>query len=189
MNLQRITRIAVLAAMAYVLMLVEIHLPLFPDYLKYDVSEVPGLIAAFTMGPLAGLAVETVKDLLKTVINPGSGGYIGMVANWIAGASLVWIAGYARQLMGGERHLGKDSLALAVGTMSMTAIMLLVNGLVLFPVYFHMPVAVGWTSAVAISTPFNIIKGSLSSLAAILLYRPLENVLRGSVPAPSSYHS
>lgn len=187
MNLQRITRIAVLAAMAYVLMLIEINLPFFPIYLKYDVSEVPGLIAAFTMGPVAGILVETIKDLLKLVINPGAGGVIGMVANFVAGASLVGFAGLARKLLGNDRNMAKDLFALAVGTMTMTAIMLLVNGFVLFPIYFGMPVAVGWQSAVAISTPFNLVKGVLSSAAAALLYRPLENVLRGGRLAPTGY--
>ena len=180
MNLQRTARIAVLAAMGYVLMLFEVNLPFFPSYLKYDVSEVPALIAAFTLGPAAGIAVEAIKDLLKLVINPGSGGISGLVANFIAGASGGGAAGLARKLLGGERSAGKDVMALAVGVMSMTVVMLLANGFVLFPIYFHMPVAEGWQAAVAISTPFNLVKGTLSSVAAALLYRPLANFLRSS---------
>ena len=52
-----------LSAIATVLMLFEIPLPFAPSFYEIDFSEVPVLIGCFTMGPLAGAAIEMVKIL------------------------------------------------------------------------------------------------------------------------------
>lgn len=186
MNLQRLTRIAVLAAMSYVLIAVaEIHIPPFPSYLKWDPSEVPAVIAAFTMDPVAGVLVVLIKDLLKLTVNAGEGGVIGMVANFLAGASLVWCAGLTRKALGSRHSLVADGAALVSGSLAMTALMLVVNGLVIFPLFYHLPAGAGWGMALAIATPFNLMKGALSSAIAIALYRPLAGVLRTPGPRTS----
>ena len=60
MSLLRLTRIAVLSALAALLMLLQIPYPLAP-FLKYDPSGVPVLIGAFSLGPLAGIGVVRVR--------------------------------------------------------------------------------------------------------------------------------
>ena len=56
-----IAQIGVLGAIAMVLMLFDIPLPFAPTFYKIDFSEVPVLIGAFTMGPVAGALIELVK--------------------------------------------------------------------------------------------------------------------------------
>lgn len=178
-NVRRITLVGVLAALAYLLMLVELRVPGFPIFLKYDLSEVPGLFAAFAVGPVAGVLVEVVKDLIKMLINPGDGGLLGMVINLLAGVSLVGGAGLTRKLLGG-RGLWRDAVALVAGTAIMTLVMLVANGFVFFPIYFHMPVAQGWTFALTVSTPFNLVKGVLSSAVAMVLGNVFGRVFAGT---------
>ena len=55
-----IAQIGVLGAIAMVLMLFDIPLPFAPTFYKIDFSEVPVLIGAFTMGPVAGALIELV---------------------------------------------------------------------------------------------------------------------------------
>ena len=55
-NVKMLVQIAMLSAVAAVLMLVEFPLPfLAPSFYQLDFSEVPVLIGAFAMGPLAGM--------------------------------------------------------------------------------------------------------------------------------------
>lgn len=63
-----IAQIGVLGAIAMVLMLFDIPLPFAPTFYKIDFSEVPVLVGAFTMGPLAGALIELVKILLNLLI-------------------------------------------------------------------------------------------------------------------------
>ena len=46
-----ITKVAVLSAVAFVLMFLEIPLPIFPAFLKIDLSDLPALLGGFALGP------------------------------------------------------------------------------------------------------------------------------------------
>ena len=68
-GIRTIAQIGMLAAIAVVLMLFEIPLPFAPSFYEIDFSEVPVMVGCFTMGPLAGAAIELIKILLNFVIN------------------------------------------------------------------------------------------------------------------------
>ena len=86
-----LVKIAVLAAVARVIMLLEFPLPMFPAFLKLDVSDLVPLIGSLSMGPLAGVLIELVKCLIHT-LNSTTGG-VGDLANFIVGAGYVAAAG------------------------------------------------------------------------------------------------
>ena len=54
----------IMTALAEVLMMLEIPLPLMPGFLKYDFSDIPALFAGFACGPVAGVIVEFLKNLI-----------------------------------------------------------------------------------------------------------------------------
>ena len=65
-NADWIVKISMLSAVATVLMLLEFPLPFIaPSFYEIDFSEVPALIGAFAMGPLAGVVIEAIKILLN----------------------------------------------------------------------------------------------------------------------------
>ena len=69
-KVRTIAQVAMLGAVATVLMLFEFPIPfLAPPFYELDFSEVPVLIGAFAMGPIAGIAIEAVKILLNFVLN------------------------------------------------------------------------------------------------------------------------
>ena len=77
-------------ALAGVLMLFEFPLPfLAPSFYGLDVSEVPVLIGAFAMGPLAGAAIELIKILLNLVMKGSTTAGVGEVANFLIGCAYV----------------------------------------------------------------------------------------------------
>ena len=68
--------VGMLSAISYVLMFLEFPLPmLIPEFVKMDFSDLPALIAAFSLGPVAGVLVGLIKNLLHlfnthTLIQP-----------------------------------------------------------------------------------------------------------------------
>ena len=81
-------KMGMLAAIGMVLMLVAFPLPLFPSFLQIDLSDVPAVIGAFSLGPAAGVVIELLKNLLKLIVGSNTGG-VGELANFLVGAGYV----------------------------------------------------------------------------------------------------
>ena len=94
-KVRTITQVAMLGAISTVLMLFEFPLPfLAPPFYELDFSEVPVLIGAFAMGPVAGIAIEAVKVLLNFVLNGTITAGVGEVANFIVGCAFLLPASF-----------------------------------------------------------------------------------------------
>ena len=65
---KKLVFIAILGAVSFVLMMINISLPFAPAFLKFDIAELPALFAGFFMGPVAGFGVIVIKLLLKLII-------------------------------------------------------------------------------------------------------------------------
>ncbi len=87
-------QVAMLGAAAVVLMFFDIPLPFAPSFYKIDLSEVPVLIGAFAMGPLAGAAIELIKILLNLVMKGSTTAGVGEVANFLIGCAYVMPAAW-----------------------------------------------------------------------------------------------
>ena len=74
-------KMGMLAAIGMVLMLVDFPLPLLPSFLQIDLSDVPAVIGAFSLGPAAGVVIELLKNLLKLNVGSTTGG-VGELANF-----------------------------------------------------------------------------------------------------------
>ena len=61
LKVHRMTLTALLSAIAFVLMLIDFPLWFLPGFYKIDLSELPVLIAAFTLGPVAGVTTRFSK--------------------------------------------------------------------------------------------------------------------------------
>ena len=81
-NVRFIAVTGVLSAAAFVLMLIEIPVPmLIPPFIKFDFSDLPALIGAFAMGPLCGILIEFIKNLLHTFVSGSFG--VGELSNFM----------------------------------------------------------------------------------------------------------
>ena len=82
--------VGMLAAISTILMLFEFPLPfLAPGFYELDFSEVPILIGAFALGPVAGVLTELVKVLLNLVVNGTQTAFVGEFANFVMGCMFV----------------------------------------------------------------------------------------------------
>ena len=66
-NVQTIVLTAMLAGLAGALMSLEFSLPMMPPFYKIDFSDVPSIIALFSLGPVSATLVEVIKLVVKVV--------------------------------------------------------------------------------------------------------------------------
>ena len=185
-----ITFIAMFSAIAAVLHIVDLPLFFAPSFYKLDFSELPVMICAFYMGPVAGVSCEFLKIVLKLLIKGTSTAFVGDLANFLVGCSFVLPAAICYQAT-----LSKKGAvwSLVLGTAVMSIFGSLFNAWYLIPKFselFGMPldaiIAMGTAvnaSITSLSTlvlfavvPFNIVKGVLVSLLTMLLYKRVERV-------------
>ena len=190
LNTRAMTMTGMLAAVASVLMFVEFPLPIFPSFVKLDFSDLPALIAAFALGPIAGFAVELVKNLVHLTQTQTGG--IGELANFLVGCALVVPAGYIYQ----TRKTRKSALlGMGVGAITMAAVGALANYFILIPFFTaFMPLdAIISMCAAIIPTidsletmillsivPFNLLKAAVVSGVTYLVYKRLSRFIQGN---------
>ncbi|MDD4689620.1 MAG: ECF transporter S component [Eubacteriales bacterium] len=187
-----IVKCGMLSAIATALMLFEFPLPFIaPTFYELDFSEVPVLLGAFSMGPLAGVIIEGIKVLLNLLINGTVTAGIGELANFIMGALFVFPAGliykYSKTKKGAM-------LGLSVGGISLIIMGCLINVYVMLPAYgaaFGMPIEAFISMATDIFpfidnmfefvlfcvAPFNLIKATLVSIITLIVYKRLSPIL------------
>ena len=173
-KLQLMTKIGILSALSYMIMFLEFPLPFFPPYLKIDLSDIPAIVGAFAYGPVAGVVIELIKNILHLITKTETGG-IGELANFLTGASFV-VASSMIYLKNKNRKTAV--IGLAVGSVVMTAVMCLANYFILLPFYLGTApspemLALIWSTTL----PFNLIKGVIVSIITILIYKRLSPIL------------
>lgn len=183
----RIAVCAVLTSLAVILMYLEFPLPFMPPFLKFDFSELPVLFGTFALGPLWGIVIELLKNLIHLPVTGTMG--IGEVSNFITGAIFVGTAGLVYRK---KRNRPGVALSVVIATLALAAIAVPVNAFITLPLYgsamgFPTEAIIGMCTSVnplvkdklslllAVFVPFNLIKGFGVGLWAFLIYLPLKN--------------
>jgi len=193
-NVRKLVLTAMLSAVASVLMYLQFPMPfIIPPFIQMDFSELPALIAAFAYGPIAGVVVCLIKNLIHLFGSTTSG--VGELSNFLLGASFMFTAGFIYKKM-------KNRKGALIGTLIGAAIMALIsfpiNLYITYP--FFTAVFFGGNQAPIIgmyqallpwvdtlpkallvfNMPFNfVLKGLLNAALAFLIYKPLSPVLKG----------
>jgi riboflavin transporter FmnP len=173
-KLQLMVKVGMLSALAFIIMFFEFPLPFFPPYLKIDLSDIPAIIGAFAFGPVAGVLIELIKNILHLITKTQTGG-VGELANFLTGASFV----IAASLVYFKKKSKKNAvIGLAVGTIIMSIVMCLANYYILLPFYLGTPSTIETVGVILTMTlPFNIIKGIIVSIITLLIYKSLSPIL------------
>lgn len=193
-KLNKMIKVSMLSVIGFLLMFFEFALPVFPAFLKIDLSDLPALIGAFAMGPLAGIWIELLKNILHGIF-AGSTAFIGEAANFIVGSVFVSVAGifYAR-----EKNRKNAIIGMLAGTLTMTAVAAAMNYYVILPLYekiLNFPVdsiiAMGravnpnirdLNSLIAWAiVPFNMLKGILISLITLPVYKRVSPAIHRNI--------
>ncbi|MBR3621631.1 MAG: ECF transporter S component, partial [Clostridia bacterium] len=97
-KIYKLTLTAVLSAVAFALMFIEISLPIIPSFIKFDISDLPALFGAFALGPVYGVVIELLKNILHILLKGTTSAFVGELSNFLLGAVFCLTAGiiYAR---------------------------------------------------------------------------------------------
>lgn len=183
----RMVKISLLSVISFVLMLAEFIVPAFPEFLKLDISDAPALIAAFSMGPVAGVMVEAIKNILHLLMTKTGG--IGELANFIIGTAMVIPAGYIYRM---KKNKSNAVIGLLIGTIFMGIAGALANYYILIPFYstlFQIGAIIEMsakangaihdlkTLILYAVVPFNVLKGLIVSVIVLMIYKRISIVL------------
>ncbi|WP_300385629.1 ECF transporter S component [Clostridium sp.] len=175
-NLSKFIKISLLGAMSVVLMYFDFPIPFLPfPWLKIDLSDVPSLMGALAYGPLTGIVIELLKNLLILLVKGTQTGLIGEIANFIVGISLVVPAAY---LYNKNRNKKNLIIGMILGLISMEVIGIITNIYFLLPA-FNMPMS--GTEAIKYITigliPFNGIKAIMVNGISYYLFKRLAKLI------------
>ena len=169
-NLNKLIKISLLGAIAVVLMYFDFPIPFLPfPWLKIDLSDIPALMGAFAFGPMAGIVVEMIKNLLILIVKGTSTYFVGELANFIVGVSLVAPAAWVY-----HRNKSRKNalLGMALGTLSIEIIGIIANVYLLLPAFGMNMVKDELIQYVTIGLlPFNGIKSILVCGITYVLYK------------------
>lgn len=189
-----ITMVGMFSALSTILMLLEIPVPFAPGFYKLDFSELPILVGTFAFGPAAGVMMEFIKILLKLVIKGTSTAFVGELANFSVGCSMIIPASVVYLI---KKTKKTAIIACITGTLVMTVFGTAFNAVYLLPAFsklFHMELDAILAMGAAIYSgieemsivsfvvicvaPLNLLKGTVVSLVTLLIYKPLRPILK-----------
>lgn len=183
-----ITGCGVLAALATALQYLEIPSPV--SFIAFDFSDLPALIGSFAYGPIAGILIEFIKNIIHCAVSKSFS--IGELSNFILGAVFVGIAG----IMYKHKKTKKTALlAGVIGSLCMAVISYPSNLFIVYPFYYNfMPkeavlqvyqnlfhVESIEMAILIYNVPFTFIKGLISVIISAFIYKPLSPILHGKI--------
>lgn len=189
-NVRKMTMTAMLSAIAFILMFFDFSVPFMPAFIKMDLSELPALIGSFAMGPVSGVVICLIKNLLHLLMS--SIGGVGELSNFILGACFVLPAGLVYKKWKGKKAAFLGALA---GAALMGAVSIVSNYFIVYPVYYNfMPqetileayqlifpgVRNILECLVVFNMPFTFVKGLFSVIITLLVYKPLSPIIKGT---------
>ena len=190
-KVRALTGTAMLGAVAAVLMYLEFPIPIMPAFVKLDVSELPALIASFAYGPVSGVLVCLIKNLIK--LPSTSTAAVGELFNFVMGALFVGVAGIVYK----RNTTRKGAIVGALlGALVMAVVSVPYNYFIVYPAYvvmYHLPLEaiIGMYQAInpsvdglltcllVFNLPFTFVKGVLDAVLCFLIYKPLSPILHG----------
>lgn len=190
-NIKSVTVTAIMGAIGFILMVLEFPLPfIIPSFIQFDFSELPALITAFALGPIQGIIVCFIKNLLHLFISSSAG--VGELSNFVLGAIFVGTAGYIYKY---KKSRAGALIGTVIGALIMAVISVATNYFVVYPAYvtiygMPMPAIIGMYEALLptantllkalliFNLPFNFIKGMIIALICFIIYKKLSPILK-----------
>lgn len=183
MSTSAIVFIGMMTAISVVLSFV-LKIPMLAPWLKLDFSFVPMMLTGFALGPVAGLCVLLLTNLIHLFAS--NSGMVGQLADVLMGACYLLPAAVIYRV----QHTRKGALiGMGVGTLCLIAGGIIANLYILLPLYLGS----GWAEKLsrfgfsspgnliaAAVLPFNLIKGAVVSLITAILYKRLSRLLRAA---------
>lgn len=170
---RRAALMAAFVALAYVVSLLDF--PIFPatPFLKLDFGNAFILLIGFLLGPVEGVIVCVLKELLR-MLGSGSAG-VGEIANICATTAYILLPTIAYKFKKGLKTVVPCLIAACfIGT----GAALLTNRFITFPLYMGDSAAAVFQETFWFIVAFNLIKTAAVSIVTLFLYKRLSNFLK-----------
>ncbi len=193
-NTRRLALTGIFSAMAFLLMLLEFPLAfVIPDFIKFDFSELPALICAFSAGPLWGGAVCLIKNLLHLTVSATGG--VGELANFLLGICFVVPAGAVYKK---ARTKNGALIGCVIGAVVGSVVSFPVNSFITYPFYMNFlpeeaiiaayrvfipSLESLWQALLIFNLPFTFFKFAADSTITFLIYKRISPLLKGKKSA------
>ncbi|MBQ0041291.1 MAG: ECF transporter S component [Clostridiales bacterium] len=172
LNAKAIAKLAMMAAISLVLLLlVRIPFPPAP-FLVYDPADMPIYITAFAYGPWAGLAVTVIVSLIQAFMLGGDGLY-GFLMHVVATGIVAVVIGMLYQ----HKKTKKNAIISLIVGVVVTVIVMIGMNLLITPLYMGVEIKAVVVMLPTVIIPFNLLKAGINSLLTFLLYKRLSNFL------------
>lgn len=183
----KMTVTAMLSAIAAALMFLELSIPIMPNFIKLDISELPALLATFSLGPVYGVAVCLIKNIISLSHSTSSG--IGELCNFLLGAVFVFTTGLFYNRMKSRKGALIGSL---IGAFAMAVLSFPINYYITYPFYTNfmpieaiidayqviLPSVDTLTECLLVfNAPFTFVKGLIDVGITFLIYKRLSPIL------------
>lgn len=196
-RVEYIVKIAIYTTLSYILYVVaKFPLPfLFPNFLDIQISELPALIAGFSMGPISGVLVIFFKCLLKLPLT--STFFVGEATDVILGICFVVPSSL---IYNSKKNKKTALLGLVVGSLTVTIMSIIVNRFISIPFYVEVMFNGSWAPLLGIMSklynreitketfykwylgvgilPFNLLRCFIVSAVTYFLYPRLKRPLK-----------
>ncbi len=180
-----------LTAASVVLQYLEFPIPIVPSFIKLDFSDLPELIGAFAYGPVAGIIIALLKNIIHMAVSQS--GFVGELSNFMLGAVFAGVAGLI------YKHKKTRAGALiggVAGAAAMAAVSVFTNYFVIYPLYYSVlgfpeeavlgmyqailpKIKTIFSALLVFNLPFTAVKGLISVFISMIIYKPLSPVLHG----------
>lgn len=185
------TKVAMLSVIGFVLMYFQLPLTFVaPPFMKLDISDLPVLMGAFTMGPVYGIIIAALKNLMHIIFKGTMTAGVGELSNFIISSTFAVVSSYIYRK---HKTYKGAVLSMTVGVLAMTILAMTSNYFVVFPLYGKvMPmeaiIAMGsaitprikglFTMMIYSVLPFNLIKGFTTSAVMMLVYKKISPLFK-----------
>ncbi|MBQ5317025.1 MAG: ECF transporter S component [Oscillospiraceae bacterium] len=190
-NVRWMTVTAIMGAMAAVLEMLNFPIPaLIPGFIKFDLSELPALIASFALGPVSGACVCLIKNLVKLITGSNTAG-VGELSNFILGCSFVVTAGLIYK---SKKNKTRALIGAGAGAVAMALLSVVSNYFIIYPIYAKgfggMEAIIGaykvidpsvetlMDCLIRFNMPFTFVKGAASAVITAVVYKYISPVLK-----------
>lgn len=177
-KLQKMIIIGMMSSIAFLLHLLNFPIPPFPAFLEVDFGDIPALVTAIILGPVAGILVELLKNVIDWVYTGSPTGVpVGHMANFVTGLLFILPTYFIYNKIRSKAGL---TFGLVLGTITMAIGMSVLNYFAFMPMYnyfLNMPVETGAAlrnTIVAGILPFNVIKGVLVTVVFLLIFKVMD---------------
>lgn len=181
---------AMFGALSFVLQLFEFPIPfIIPSFVEFDFSDLPALIASFSMGPISGVAVTLIKNVVHLTMTTTGG--VGEMANFLLTATFVGVAGLIYRF---DKKRSGALIGSFSGAVVMSVVSVPINYFITYPIYYNfMPkeailaayqaifpwVGDIYTCLWFFNAPFNLLKGIVVTVITFAVYKHISPLIKG----------